>query len=454
MSAFDGTGILKKMPFSMEAEQAILGSILLDSSKLSDVMVQLKPEHFYLEQNKAIYYAMTEMFLVSKEIDVVTLIDTLTSLGNYTEGDAAKYIKLLADLSTVASNLPEYITIIKDKALLRMLIDASGAISEEAFAEIGSAGDILDLAEQKIFEIGQNRYNIHFEHIKDVILRNYENLNELKSNPDAFLGIKTEFSGLDRFLVGMGGGDLIVLGGRPGMGKTSFALNIAVNVAKSTKKEVAIFSLEMSSEQLVSRILSSEALIDNYSMRTGNLTTDQWKKLAEKASVLSETNILIDDTSSINTTSMKAKLRRLKSLGLVVIDYLQLMQGDKYVDNRVLEIGQITRALKLMAKDLNVPVILCSQLARKAETHSDKMPLLSDLRDSGTIEQDADIVMFLFREDYYKKAEGITEHTDGPGFVTAQCNIAKNRHGSTAKVPLAWYGQYFKFITVDRRDDE
>lgn len=444
---------LKRMPFSMEAEQAVLGAILIDSEKINEVLTLLKPEDFYLEQHQAIFTAMTEMFISNKAIDVVTLISTLTQLGNYTEGDAAKYIKMLVDLANTATNVTEYANIIKDKSLLRALINASRDISDTAFSELGEAGDVLDFAEQRIFEIAQNRYNVSFAHIRDIIVKNYTTLNALKNDPESLAGIKTGFGGIDNLLVGLGPGDLVVLGGRPGMGKTTFAINIAVNVAKRTKKEVAIFSLEMTSEQLVSRILCSEALIDSHSMRTGKLDNEQWKRLAEAASALSETNLLFDDTSGITVTAMKAKLRRLKNLGLVVIDYLQLMQSEKHSDNRVLEIGQITRSLKLMAKDLHVPVILCSQLARATESRSDKMPVLSDLRDSGSIEQDADIVMFLYRDDYYKKNEG-QNNEENVNQILAKCSIAKNRHGSTSIIPLGWYGHLFKYTEIEERYNE
>lgn len=445
---------IKKMPFSIEAEQAILGTILIDSEKINDILTLLKPEDFYLEQHQAIFLAMSEMFITNKNIDIVTLISTLTKLGNYTEGDAAKYIKMLVDLASSATNIKEYAEIIKDKALLRNLIEASKEIADTAFSEIGEASDIIDFAEQKIFEIAQNKYNLNLEHIRDIILRNYTILNKLKNDPESLSGIKTGFSGLDNILIGMGAGDLIVLGGRPGMGKTTFAVNIAVNVAKRTKKEVAIFSLEMTNEQLVSRILCSEAMIDSHSMRTGRLDNEQWKRLAEAASALSDTNLLFDDTSGINVTSIKAKLRKQKNLGLVIVDYLQLMQGERHTENRVLEIGQITRSLKLMAKDLHVPVILCSQLARSTEGRSDKMPILSDLRDSGTIEQDADIVIFLYRDDYYNKPDERPEGNQGYNAsdqIIAKCSIAKNRHGSTNVIPLGWYGHIFKYTEIEEK---
>jgi len=445
---------IKKMPFSIEAEQAILGTILIDSEKINDILTLLKPEDFYLEQHQAIFSAMSEMFITNKNIDIVTLISTLTKLGNYNEGDAAKYIKMLVDLASSATNIKEYAEIIKDKALLRNLIEASKEIADTAFSEIGEASDIIDFAEQKIFEIAQNKYNLNLEHIRDIILRNYTILNKLKNDPESLSGIKTGFSGLDNILIGMGAGDLIVLGGRPGMGKTTFAVNIAVNVAKRTKKEVAIFSLEMTNEQLVSRILCSEAMIDSHSMRTGRLDNEQWKRLAEAASALSDTNLLFDDTSGINVTSIKAKLRKQKNLGLVIVDYLQLMQGERHTENRVLEIGQITRSLKLMAKDLHVPVILCSQLARSTESRSDKMPILSDLRDSGTIEQDADLVIFLYRDDYYNKPDERPEGNQGYNAsdqIIAKCSIAKNRHGSTNVIPLGWYGHIFKYTEIEEK---
>ncbi|HAN21035.1 MAG: replicative DNA helicase [Clostridiales bacterium GWF2_36_10] len=451
---------IKKMPFSIEAEQAILGSILIDSEKLNEVLTLIKADDFYLEQHQAIFTAMVEMFITNKIIDLVTIVSTLTQLGNYTEGDAAKYIKLLVDLAGAASNVTEYAAIVKDKALLRLLIEASRDISDTAFSELGAASDTIDFAEQRIFEIAQNRYNVSFDHIRDVIIKNYATLNTLKNDPESLSGTKTGFGGLDSLLVGMGDGDLIVLGGRPGMGKTTFAVNIATHVAKRTKKEVAIFSLEMTSEQLVARILCSEAMIDSHSMRTGRLDGEQWKRLAEAASALSETNILIDDTSSISATSMKAKLRRLKNLGLVVVDYLQLMQGEKHTENRVLEIGQITRAFKLMAKDLHVPIILCSQLGRATETRSDKMPVLSDLRDSGTIEQDADIVLLLYRDDYYKKqGDDDKQHnnsynSNNNDHIIAKCSIAKNRHGGTNVIPLGWYGHIFKFTEIEEYRNE
>lgn len=438
------------MPYSIEAEQAILGTIIVDPRRYDEVS-HLSADEFYLDQHKQIFSAMKSMFLGSREIDLVTLIDTLTQMGTYTEGDAGKYIKFLADLAGNASNITEYAKIVRDKSLLRMLIDAAGDISERAFSEIGDVSEIIEHAEHCIYEISDNKYSKSFEHVSDAILKNYNTLTALKNDPESLTGLKTNYEGLDRVLVGLGAGDLVIVGARPGMGKTSFCLNIACNVAKNSGKDVVIFSLEMTSEQLSSRLLCSEALVDSKCMRTGKLDTDEWKRLAEAASALSATNIWIDDTSEITVGEMKSKLRKLKNLGLIVIDYLQLMHGEK-TDNRVLEVAQITRSLKIMAKEFGVPIILCSQLSRGSKDQKEgKKPALTDLRDSGAIEQDADIVLFLYRAEYYTAAERSTDEMSD--HEQCECIVAKNRHGATGTVRLAWYGRHFRFVTSDDRED-
>lgn len=441
---------IRKMPYSVEAEQAILGTIIVDPQRYDEVSY-LSADEFYLEQHKQIFTAMKSMFLASRDIDLVTLIATLTQMGTYTEGDAGKYIKLLADIAANASNITEYAKIVRDKSLLRMLIEATGDISDRAFSEIGDVTEILGLAERRIYEISDNKYSKNFEHIRDAILKNYDTLNTLKNDPESLTGLRTNYEGLDRVLVGLGSGDLVIVGARPGMGKTSFCLNIACNVAKNSGKEVAIFSLEMTAEQLASRLLCSEALVDSKCMRTGKLDTDEWKRLAEAASALSATDIWIDDTSEITVAEMKSKLRKIKNLGLIVIDYLQLMHGEKS-DNRVLEVAQITRSLKIMAKEFGVPIILCSQLSRGSKDQKEsKKPALTDLRDSGAIEQDADIVLFLYRAEYYTASERSTEEMSD--HELCDCIVAKNRHGATGTVRLAWYGRHFRFVTSDERDD-
>ena len=442
---------IRRMPYSVEAEQAILGTIIIDPQKYDEVS-HLSAEEFYLEQHKQIFSAMTKMFLSSKDIDLVTLIDTMTQMGTYSEGDAAKYIKLLADIAARASNISEYAKIVRDKAMLRSLIEASNDISDRAYSELGSVTDVLQMAEQKIYQISDSTITKNFDHVRDAILKNYETLNILKNDPESLAGLRTNYEGLDRVLVGLGAGDLVIVGARPGMGKTSFCLNIACNVAKNSGKEVAIFSLEMTSEQISSRLLCSEALVDSKCMRTGKLDADQWKRLAEAASALSATDIWIDDTSEIKVTEMKSKLRKLKNLGLIVIDYLQLMHGDNPNENRVLEVQNITRSLKIMAKEFGVPIILCSQLSRGSKDQkAEKKPALTDLRDSGAIEQDADIVLFLYRSEYYNVAERSTDEMSD--HEICDCIVAKNRHGSTGTVKLAWYGRHFRFVTSDDREE-
>lgn len=430
-----------KLPFSLEAEQSVLGAILLDPDCIRDVANAIKTEDFYHEHHKVIYEAMRELFLDNNTIDVVTLIDELVRSGTYDEAGGRSYIALLAQSVPSIANLPDYLRIIRDKALLRRLIEASGEISRMAYSAEGNTADILDRSEQLIFDIADKNETKGFSHIKDVILANYKHLDELIKNGDAALGTPTYFTDIDKLLVGMGKSDLVLVGARPGMGKTSFCLNIASQVALKTKKTVAVFSLEMSCEQLVSRMLSSEALIDSYKMRKGDLSEEDWVKLARASGVLSQTDILIDDTAGITVMGMKAKLRRVKNLGLVVIDYLQLMQADRKSDNRVNEVGDISRGLKLMAKELEVPIVTCAQLSRGPENRPDKTPMLSDLRDSGAIEQDADSVMFLYRDEYY--------NDDPEKKNMAKCIIAKNRHGSTGTVELGWFGQYTKFTNLE-----
>lgn len=435
-----------RIPYSMEAERAVLGAIILDPDKIRELTNSLRADDFFVDNHKRIYEAMQELFLESRSIDPVTLVDMLVHSGTYNEAGGKEYVAALAESVPELSNVREYAKIIHDKALLRRLITASEEISDMAYAGEGDVDDIIDRSEQKIFDIAQGVNDKSFVHIKDVLVENYQQLQLLIEDKDAAMGTPTYFKSIDKYLIGMGNMDLVLVGARPGMGKTSFCLNIATNVAIKTKKTVAIFSLEMSASQLVMRMLSSEAMIDSYKLRTAELDEQDWEHLGQAATVLSQTDILIDDTSGITATGMKAKLRRVKNLGLVIIDYLQLMQSDKHTDNRVQEIGEISRALKLMAKDLQVPVITCAQLNRGTEGRQDKTPMLSDLRDSGAIEQDADIVMFLYRDDYYKN--------DPSKDNIASCIIAKNRHGSTGKADLGWYGQYTKFAEVDTEHTE
>ena len=433
----------KKLPFSLIAEQSLLGAILVDPDSLNDIADTVASTDFYLTEHAQIFTAMHELFLANKEIDIVTLIDMLVTKGIYSKSGGQDYIKTLCQAVPNALNVKDYATIVKQKSLLRQLIEVCSDISDTAYSEEGTANEVIDYAESRIFDIAQGRDTKNFRHIREVIGEVYKNLHTMATEGESAQGTKTGFSGLDNVLAGMGDSDLILIGARPGMGKTSFALNIATNVALQTKKKVCLFSLEMSAEQLVSRVISSEAMVDSYAMRTGRLDTKQWDDIAAATSKLAGCDILIDDTSGISVTGMKAKLRRINNLGLVVVDYLQLMQSDRRGDgNRVQEVADISRALKIMAKELSVPVICCAQLSRGPESRTDKRPMLSDLRDSGAIEQDADTVIFLYRDEYYK-----TEGNQDEGNI-AEVIIAKNRHGSTGNVKMGWIGRFTKFRTL------
>ena len=433
--------IMQKLPFSLIAEQSLLGSVLIDPSSLNEVADLISADDFYEEAHKQIYLAMHELFLLNSEIDIVTLIDMLVKKGIYDKSGGEDYIRSICEAVPSALNIKDYAKIVKEKSVLRQLIDACGDITQSAYGEQDSVTEIIDSAENKIFAIAQGRDTKNFRHIREVLVDVHGHLKELQENPDEVQGTKTGFSGLDSVLVGMGDSDLILVGARPGMGKTSFVLNIGTNVAVKSKKTVCIFSLEMSCEQLVSRVLSSEAMVDSSALRSGRLQSEDWDKIAAASSKLAGADILIDDTTGLTVTGMKAKLRRVKNLGLVIIDYLQLLQSDRRNDNRVQEVSEISRALKIMAKELNVPVICCAQLSRESEKRTDKKPMLSDLRDSGAIEQDADVVMFLYRDEYYNADANSQEAS------IAEVIVQKNRHGSTGTVQMGWIGRYTKFLS-------
>ena len=430
----------RKLPFSLEAEQSLLGSILIDPMCMDEIAPLISAEDFYVPEHTEIFRAMQSMYLKSKNIDVVTLIDELVKSGTYDESGGREYLRLVAEAVPTAANAKDYADIVRDKAVLRQLIEAGDDITEAAYAGDDSAENLVEFAESKIFRIADGRENKNFVHIRDALIQVYDRLTKLSQDPEALRGTPTGYTALDNVIVGMQEADLVLIGARPGMGKTSFAMNIATEAAIRTKKTVCVFSLEMSTEQLANRMLSSEAQIDSYKMRSGTLSAEDWNAIAYASSRLSETEILIDDTPGVTVTAMKSKLRRVKNLGLVVVDYLQLMQGDRHNDNRVQEVGDISRGLKLLAKELAVPVICCAQLSRGPENRPDKRPMLSDLRDSGAIEQDADIVMFLYRDEYYKD-----ETTDQS---VAEVIVAKNRHGSLDKVKLGWIGRFTKFTNL------
>ncbi len=440
--------LVRKLPFSLVAEQSLLGAILVDPEAINDVTELITPSDFYLNEHTQIFTAMQELFLINKGIDAATLIDMLVTKGIYSKSGGDDYIRSLYQSVTNSLNIKDYALIVRNKSRLRQLISICSDISDKAYSEEGSTEDLVDYASAQIFDIAQGRDTKSFRRIQDVLQNVYAELHTVAEEGEGARGTKTGFSDLDNILAGMGNSDLIIVGARPGMGKTSFCLNIATNVAKKTKKSVCIFSLEMSAEQLVTRILSSEALIDSHNLRTGKLDPKQWEDLAEAASNLSASNILIDDTAGITVSGMKGKLRRVQNLGLVVIDYLQLMQDDRHSDNRTQEIGAISRNLKLMAKELNVPIICCSQLSRETEKRNDKRPMIADLRESGSIEQDADTILFLYRNEYYD-AEKRSEDAN-----TAEVIIAKNRHGSQGTVEVGWIGRYTKFFSQEKQLEE
>lgn len=444
--------IIRKLPFSAIAEQSLLGSILIDPQCINLVADTISSGDFYLEEHKQIYLAMHGLFVTNSQIDVVTLIDELVKKGIYSKSGGEEYIKVIAQTVPNALNVKDYAKIVKDKSILRQLIGMCNEVSDAAYSEQDEVAGILESAQSKLYSITQGRETKNFRHIREVLGDVYSHLSDLRNNPEATAGTATGFRSLDRVLAGMGNSDLVIVGARPGMGKTSFCLNIGTNVAKQTKKAVAIFSLEMSAEQLVSRVISSEALIDSYSLRTGELKPEEWGHIAQAASSLSGCDILIDDTPGISVTKMKAKLRRVDNLGLVIIDYLQLMQSDKKIENRTQEVSEISRSLKILAKELNVPVICCSQLSRGTEANTNKRPMISHLRESGSIEQDADVIIFLYRDEYYKNAEGGDSVAPDTEQNVAEVIIAKNRHGSTDTVKVGWTGRYTKFRELANED--
>ena len=435
----------RKMPYSVEAEQSVLGCIIIDPEKCFDNVAQLlKGEDFYVEAHKEIFDAIYGLKFNSKAVDLITIVNALIENGVYKEEtEAYSYIKLLVDITPSVTNVMDYAKIVYDKSVLRRLIEASEETISDAYEQSDTVENIVDLAEQRVFEIAQKNEKRDFVHIKEVVFKTYNHLREIKNaSKEDIVGLQTCYADLDRVITGFGKGDLVIVGARPGVGKTSFCLNVATNIAKKSKKAVCMFSLEMSSEQLVSRILSSEALVESGKLRTADLNDADWEKIANAASILSETNIYIDDTTDVSITAMKAKLRRIKNLGLVVVDYLQLMESEKKRKDgsRVNEIADISRGLKILAKELNVPVITCSQLSRGTEKEKERKPMLSDLRDSGSIEQDADMVIFLSR-DYYGNDPDKANLVD--------VIVAKNRHGGQGTVQMSWIGQFTKFSSLE-----
>lgn len=447
LSAADLIG--RELPYSIEAEQTVIGALLLSPDKVPEVVAVLKPECFYNSQHRELYSIILRMFSNAAPADLITVINEAVSSGIFETSAMAKtYLTGIMESVPSVANIMSYCKIVEEKYLLRSLISVSKDIIEAASEGGESAKNILDLAEQKIYDIRQGREIEGLTRLSEIIVSTYDRIQKLSGeDKEEYQGLRSGYSLLDTYISGLNKSDMIVIAGRPGSGKTTFGINIAANVAKkSPQTEIAVFSLEMSKEQLASRMLSAESLVPNSSLNGGMISPEEWIKLAEAADSLSQMNIYIDDTAGINVPQIKAKLRRMKNLGLVVIDYLQLMESPNNHTNRVTEVSEITRQVKLMAKELNVPVILLSQLNRSVESRQDHRPMPSDLRESGSIEQDADIILFIYREAMYDK--------QNPNQSAAECIIAKNRHGSTGTVNLAYLGEYTLFRSVDARREQ
>ena len=442
------------LPYSAEAEQAVLGAIIIDNSMFDNVLDYIKTaDYFYVSLHKLIFTAMQEMMNIGQSIDFVTLLNKLKQNSGFEEATGKTYLVDLVDNCPAPSNAGSYAKIVADKYKLRMLITASREIIDDATAAEDETSVLLDSAEQRIYDIRSDSEKGGLERIGSVLLQTFERLDSLNREADESVRpVSTGIGDLDRVITGLNRSDLIILAARPGMGKTSFALNIARNVACKSKKAVAFFSLEMSKEQLASRLLSAEALVGGTKLRTGKLSDEEWQRLVPASDVLKNANLYIDDTPGITITEIKSRLRRLREIDLVVVDYLQLMSSTRRIESRVNEISEITRSLKIMAKELNVPVITLSQLSRASEQRPDHRPQLSDLRDSGSIEQDADIVLFLYREGYYDKN---SDDSAAPAvdMNSGECIVAKNRHGEMSTVKLHWQGEFMRFTDVETRYD-
>ena len=441
--------LAKIPPHDIDAEQAVLGSMLTDREAVNAAIEVLKEEAFYREDNRAIYQAIVNLYNKSEPIDIITLKDELESMGKFEQVGGFDYLASLPDKVPTTANVQKYIKIVEEKSILRNLIKTANEIIELGYDPAEDVEDIMDGAEKRIFDLMQSKNQKGYTPIKDVLVESFTKLEELYNRKQHITGVPTGFAELDYKTAGLHGSELILIAARPAMGKTAFALNLATNAALRGNAPVAIFSLEMSKDQLVNRILCSEAMVDSNKVRTGKLGEDDWVKLAGAIGPLSEAEIYIDDTPGISVTEIRTKCRKLsidKGIGLVVIDYLQLVQGSKRAGSREQEIAEISRSLKILAKEINVPVIALSQLSRAVEQRPDHRPMLSDLRESGSIEQDADIVMFLYRDDYYNK-ESEKKHI-------AEVIIAKQRGGQTGTVELLWMGQYTKFVNLERRFDD
>ena len=442
-----------QLPHSVMAEQSVLGSMLIDERCVPAVMERLRPDDFYMRQNRELFQVMFAMFNRFETIDPVTVVNSMKQAGVYDDGTTVPYLRQLMEITPTAANVLEYVDIVADKALLRRIGETAGELTELVRTEGGTSGQILEAAEQRIYAIRQGRAARGLSHISVVMNEVWETIKERQAQGGEFPGISTGLVDLDRRISGLNNSDLIILAARPGVGKSSLAMNIGVEAAKHSGKSVAVFSLEMSKAQLGMRLVSTEALMDNKKLSSGRIAgEEEWSRVAMAVAALSQAKLYIDDDASLSVAEINAKCRRLEDLGLVIIDYLQLMTSaggpPKASDNRQQIVSDMSRALKLMAKELNVPVICLSQLSRANESRgaSQRRPMLSDLRDSGAIEQDADIVLFLYRESYYE------DDAENPN--VAECIVAKNRHGETGTVMLEWRPEFTTFRNLAYQYDD
>jgi len=430
---------VRKPPQNVDAEKSVLGAMLIDPAAVPTVFSKLRSEDFYLKDHIEIFEAISDLMEEAKPIDVITVSDRLTERGTLDRCGGLPYLAMLTEVITSA-NIGYYTEIVSEKSTLRKLIRTSGEIAEKSFDPSSEVVDVLAMAEDKIFNISKSRNLSGFVPVKDILPDVFQSIEDIYRNKGKTSGVPSGFADLDKTLSGLNKSDLILVAARPGMGKTSFMLNVAQHVAMKEKVPVAFFTLEMSKEQLTTNILSSVAMVENMKIKTGEIADDEWGRLAEALGEMSGAPIYIDDTPNISITDIRSKCKKLyleKGIGVIFIDYLQLMQG-KSKESRQQEISEISRSLKILAKELNVPVITGSQLNREADKRPDHRPLLADLRESGAIEQDADIVMMLFRDDYYTKEESEKKNI-------AEVIIAKNRHGQTRTVELFWQPEFTSF---------
>ncbi|BAH08495.1 hypothetical protein CKR_3444 [Clostridium kluyveri NBRC 12016] len=435
---------LGSIPHNLEAEQSVIGSMLIDKSSIVESMEILKVDDFYRESHKVIFEAILDLYKRDIAVDIITLTESLKSKSKLEAAGGITYISELSGSIVSTVNLQSYIKIIKDKSTLRKLIKASTKIIEESYNNQNNVEKTIDMAEKSIFDLSNNRKVSDFEPMNVVLERGFLEIERLFNNKGQTTGVASGFRELDAKTSGFQKGDMVLVAARPSMGKTTFALNIAEYAALREGKKVAVFSLEMSKEQLAYKLLCSEAHIDMLKLRTGNLEDKDWENIARASGPLAEAKIFIDDTAGISIMEMRSKCRRLKiehGIDIIIIDYLQLMSGGRNSESRQQEVSEISRFIKSLAKEMQCPVIALSQLSRAPEARSDHRPMLSDLRESGSIEQDADIVMFLYRDEYYNKE---TEEKN-----VAECIIAKQRNGPTGTIKLAWMGQFSKFGNLD-----